>query len=165
MSKKWKTYEEVAKYLLDQFAKEFELGYFEGKQIISGQSGSNWEIDAKGCMDNQEKYLVVECKRYTKTAINQAITASLAWVIQDVGASGGILVSPLGLQEGAKKVAASANIIEVKLDPTSTTTEYMLEFLNKVCIGFSDTVGLDIKEEFSITLIDKDGNIIDSYKD
>ena len=115
-TKRWKTYEEVAAYLLNQFAEHFGVGKFEGKQIVAGDSGTEWEIDAKGCSDDGIKFLVVECKRHTKSGISQAITAALAWSIQDTGASGGILVSPFGLQEGAEKVATKAGIVEVILD-------------------------------------------------
>jgi hypothetical protein len=40
----------------------------------------------------------------------------LAYRIIDTGADGGILVSPLGLQEGAERVAAAENIISVRLN-------------------------------------------------
>lgn len=138
--KQWKTYEEVAAYLLNQFAEHFDLGRFEGKQVVAGESGTEWEIDAKGCANNGSNFIVVECKRHTKTGISQAITAALAWSIQDTGASGGILVSPIGLQEGAKKVAAKAGIVEVVLNQDSTTSDYVLQFLNQVCLGFSDNM-------------------------
>jgi hypothetical protein len=160
IEKKWKSYEEVATYLLNQFAEKFELGRIEGKQIISGESGTEWEIDAKGYSTDGSHFLIVECKRYTKSGVNQAITGSLAWAIKDTGASGGILVSPLGLQEGAKKVADKAGIYEVRLDKDSTTTDYVLHFLNQVCLGFSD--GFTLSDSVSFTLIDKDGNVIET---
>jgi hypothetical protein len=101
--KKWRTYEEVAAHLLNQFAKHFKLGRFEGKQVIGGASGAEWELDAKGWSDDGEHFVVVECKRHTKSGIPQAIVAGTAWTISDTGAAAEIVVSPLGLQEGAKK--------------------------------------------------------------
>jgi len=48
MQTSWKTYEEVATYLLQQNAKEFGLETIEPKQKIQGnKSGTIWEIDAK----------------------------------------------------------------------------------------------------------------------
>ncbi len=45
---KWKDYEGVATYLLNEFAKEFNLDRVEGKQKIDGKrSRTTWEIDAK----------------------------------------------------------------------------------------------------------------------
>jgi hypothetical protein len=82
-TKQWESYEEVAAYLLNQFAEQFGLGRFEGKQVVAGESGTEWQIDAKGCSDGGSHFLVVECKRHTKSGISQAITAALAWSIQD----------------------------------------------------------------------------------
>lgn len=157
--KRWQTYEEVAAYLLNQLAEHFGVGQFEGKQVVAGDSGTKWEIDAKGCTDGGGRVIVVECKRHTKSGISQAITGSLAWTIKDVDADGGILVSPLGLQEGAKKVAANANIVEVVLNQDSTTTDYMLSFLNQIHIGISETV--HVTDHLVIEIRDKDGNVVD----
>ncbi|MCJ8503163.1 hypothetical protein [Desulfatitalea alkaliphila] len=162
MSTMWKSYEEVAAYLLNQFAEHFGLGRFEGKQVVAGECGTEWEIDAKGFSDDGSHFIVVECKRHTKSGINQTITAGLAWIIRDTGASGGILVSPIGLQEGAKKVAAKAGIHEVLLDPNSTTTDYVLKFLHHVCLGFSDIVNLNVTDSLTIAVKDKNGNIVET---
>jgi hypothetical protein len=105
--------------------------------------------------------VIVECKRHTKSGVSQALTASLAFVIQDTGASGGILVSPLALQDGAKKVATTAGIHEVHLDKNSTTTDYLLRFLNQVSVGFSDASSVNITDTLIITVMDKDGHVIE----
>lgn len=152
----------MATYLLNRLAEHFGVGRFEGKQILPGESGTEWEIDAKGVGENGARTIVVECKRHTKSGISQAITGALAFTIQDVGAQGGILVSPLGLQEGAKKVAAHTNIVEVTLTPESTTTEYVLRFLNQIHVGTVAQVHLI--DECSIELRDKDGNVIERRK-
>ena len=47
MNKKWETYEEVATYLLNEFADKFGLSRVEGKQQLKGIE-TNWEIDANG---------------------------------------------------------------------------------------------------------------------
>ena len=156
----WRSYEEVAAYLLEQFAGHFGLGRFEGKQAVPGDSGTEWEIDAKGYSEDGKTFVVVECKRYTKTGISQAITGALAWSIQDTGASGGILVSPIGLQAGARNVAARAGIHEVILRQDSTTTDYMLNFLNEIFLGVSEKVTVSVSESITITIRDQDGNVI-----
>lgn len=157
--KRWETYEEVAAYLLNQFAEHFGLGRFEEKQIVRGESGTDWELDAIGYADGNSKVVVVECKRHLKAGISQAIAGSLAWAIQDVGAEGGIIVSPLGLQKGAKKVAAKANIIEVVLDPESSTTEYVMKFLERIHLGVASSVSFT--ETLSIKKFDKEGNLVE----
>lgn len=148
--KTWESYEEVAAFLLNKFASEFGLNHVEGKQKIYGQrSGTEWEIDAKGFRERNDGFLIVECRRYTSSRQSQEKLGSLAYRIIDSGAKGGILVSPLGFQEGAKKVAEAENIIEVKLSSNSTPYEYFLEFLNKVMVGVRDDV--HVKDDVFVT--------------
>lgn len=160
-SKTWRTYEEVAQYLLNQFAEHFKLGSVEGKQIVPGESGTEWEIDAKGVKSDGDGFLIVECRRYTKSRLNQERMAALAFRIQDTGAQGGIVVSPFELQSGAKKVAAYSNVQHVTLDPRSTTSDYMMKFLNQIFVGLSDTIS--VTDSLHIKII-QDGKVIDERK-
>ena len=131
--KNWKTYEEVATHLLNEISTKLGLEYVEGKQRLSGlKSGTNWEIDAKGVKPDGEDFVIIEIRRYTSSRITQEATAAIAYRIQDTGAVGGIIVSPMGLQEGAKTVAAAESIVTVQLNENSTTTEFILRFLNQV---------------------------------
>lgn len=159
----WKSYEEVAQSLLGQFASHFRLGRVEGKQVIPGKSGANWEIDAKGVKDNDEAFLIVECRRHTTSRLNQESVGGLAFRIKDTGAKGGILVTPLPLQSGAKKVADSANIEHVTLDTSSTTTDYVMSFLNRVFVGASITEHVKISETFEVR-VKRNGKILDERK-
>lgn len=152
----WETYEEVAQYLIGQFAHEFRLEHIEGKQSVSGNSGTSWELDAKGVRDYGESIILIECKRYTTKKVSQEIVAGLSFRIMDTNAVGGIIVSPLGLQRGAELVAAHKNIVNVRLDKDSTTTQYIMEFLNNICVGFTDNVS--IRESISITIKRADGS-------
>jgi hypothetical protein len=140
----WKSYEEVAAYLLNHFAKEFGLTRVEGKQTVHGlRSEADWEIDAKGvCEGANQGFIIIECRRYTTSKQNQGKLGSLAYEIIDTGASGGIIVSPLGLQEGAEKIAARENVIDVQLDANCTPDEFALKFLNKLMIGIKETAKL-----------------------
>lgn len=141
--KAWSTYEEVATYLLDKNANEFGLEKVEGKQSVPGQrSGTNWVIDAKGIKDDGIGFVIVECRRYTTSKQNQEKIGALAYRIIDTGAFGGIIVSPLGLQSGAEKIALSEGILEVMLDADSTPHEFAMRFLNKLMIGKHDTASL-----------------------
>lgn len=79
----------------------------------------------------------------------------LAYRIIDTGAAGGIIVSPLGLQEGAAKVAEAENIRSVHMDENSTRTDYMFRFLKEVFVGVSDTVR--VTESVTITITRADG--------
>ena len=156
---RWKSYEEVAAYLLDQFASEFRLERVEGKQVIRGlQSGTNWEIDAKGVRQNNTGFVIVECRCYTTSRQSQGKVGALAYCIIDTGAAEGIIVSPLGLQEGAGKVAAAINIVSVRLDQDSTQHEYILQFLNKIMVALSASLSLGDSVEFELR--DKNGNVL-----
>jgi Restriction endonuclease len=157
-SKAWKSYEEVATYLLNQIAEEFGLERFEGKQQIKGKrSGTDWEIDAKGVGENDQIFIIVECRRYTTSRQNQEKLGSLAYRILDTGAQGGIVVSPLGIQKGAKKIAEKENIYTVTLSRNSTPREYFLRFLQEVHIGVELPVSLGFS--VSASVIRKDGEL------
>lgn len=139
----WKSYEEVAAYLLGQNAHEFGLKGIKGNQTIHGRrSGTSWTIDAKGIREGNKGFVIIECRRYTTSKQNQEKLGSLAYRIIDTGADGGIIVSPLGIQGGAAKVAAGENILNVQLDANSTPTEFAMKFLNKLMIGIAEGVVL-----------------------
>ena len=64
--KEWKTYEEVAAYIIVQFKSKFELHAVEGKQHLIGiKTGTEWEVDAKGVTDEEGGFVIIEARRYT----------------------------------------------------------------------------------------------------
>jgi hypothetical protein len=135
----WRTYEEVAVYLLNQFADALGLERVEGKQKVVGNiTTAEWEIDGKGVKIGHEGFVVIECRRHLRSKLKQEEVAAVAYRIRDMGAKGGIIVSPLGFQEGAAKVAGAENIQDIHMNKDSTTTEYMLRFLDMVFIGATD---------------------------
>lgn len=132
----WQTYEEVAAHLLSEIAHELGLERVEEKQIRRGErSKTKWEIDALGFQTGSESIVLIECKRFPHKKISQGIVADLAYRIIDTGAAGGIIVSPLGFQEGAARVAAAEGIISVQLNPDASPSEYMMRFLNQLRFG------------------------------
>jgi predicted polyphosphate/ATP-dependent NAD kinase len=100
--------------------------------------------------------MLVECRQYRSKRLNQEAVAGLAYRITDTGASGAIIVSPLPLQDGAKKVAEANNIIHVQLGPDSTSENFAIAFFSKIFVGVSDRVG--ISDHVTAVLVDKDGN-------
>ena len=158
----WRSYEEVAAYLLDEMAAEFELEWFEGKQKLAGtRSDRIWEIDAKGVGHNADIFVIVECRRYTTSKQNQEKVAALAYRILDTGAVGGIVVSHMGLQKGAAILARAENIHSVILDANSTTTDYVLKFLEKTRYGVSLQLHTSRAVTVSAQVTRKDGTIED----
>jgi hypothetical protein len=124
----WRTYEEVAEYLLNSLAHELGLERVEGNNKVAGRS-TEWTIDAKGIKIGDEGFVIVEAKRYLRARLDQEIIGGLAFRIRDTGAIGGIIVSPLPLQEGAQKVANQKGIIHVTFAADSTPHEFRLSFL------------------------------------
>jgi len=139
--KSWKTYEEIAQYLLNRMAEKFDLNRVERKQKVSGQrSGTEYEIEAKGVGKNGEGFVIIECRRYTTSKLKQEHLSALAYRIIDTGAEGGIIVTPIGLQDGAAKIAKAENVKVVHLSENSSRENYMLRFLNQVFIGITDKI-------------------------
>jgi hypothetical protein len=149
----WRSYEEVAQHLIGQIAEHFGLGSVEGKQIVPGASGTCWEIDAKGVRKNDEGFVIIECRRYTKRGVPQREVGGLAYSIQDTGAVGGIIVSPLPLQFGAKIVAESEGIHHVQLSADSTTSDFVLRFLERTLHGVSLKLTLESHLKVNETVI------------
>ena len=159
MSKpKWRSYEELAQHIIKELAAEFGLDDVEGKQALPGVSGTNWEIDAKGIKSGNTGIVIIECKRYTGRSIEQSKMATIAYQMKDIGAVGGITVSPLEPQEGAKILAAHENITHMILDPNSTLENYFVKFLNKAFAKITETIAIGDFYELEIW---KDGKRID----
>lgn len=68
----------------------------------------------------------------------------MAYRIHDTGAKGGVVVTPIGFQEGAQKVAAATNILSVRLDADATPQQYVLEFLGNL---FVRPLGAEMKAQ------------------
>jgi hypothetical protein len=149
---KWESYEEVARYLINKFREKFGLETVEGKQVVSGKC-TDWEIDGKGVRLGKEGFLVIECRRYPKSRLSPEQAAGLAFRIEDLGASGGILVSPLGFQEGGNKIAEANNIARLFLLPDSTIENYVLRFLNEIMIGVTEPP-VYVTEKATIAIVD-----------
>lgn len=139
-TKEWRDYEEVATYILNELASFFNLAAVEGKQPVLGACGTSWEIDAKGINEGNSGFILIEVRRNTTSGLSQEKLAAIALRVQDTGADGGIVVSPLPLQKGAKKVANHHNIIAVQLNENSTTTEYIVRFLKSVMMKLATEV-------------------------
>jgi hypothetical protein len=112
-----------------------ELERVEGKQKLVGKSGMQWTVDAKAVRNGDEAILVVECRRYTTSRLKPEAIGGLAYRIKDVGASGGIVVTPIGVQRGGQLIADAENIHVVQLDADTTNSSYLLQFLGNVVVG------------------------------
>ncbi len=150
----WESYEQVAQHLLNEFAVHFGLGRVEGKQIVPGESRAVWEIDANGVKVDGEGFVIVECRRHTTSRLSQESLGALAYRTLDTKVAGGIVVTPLDIQAGAKKIAAHSNVVRITLPPESTTTEYVMKFLDRVFIGVADTCSVLLMERVTIEVFE-----------
>lgn len=135
-------YEDVSRYLLESVGEllGLELERVEGKQRLVGDIDS-YVVDAKGVETDSGATVVVECKRYPTRKVPVGEVKELAWNIQDTGAAGGIIVTPIGVQAGGALIAQARNIHVVQLDANATTTDFMMSFLGKIVAGRSVTFG------------------------
>lgn len=151
MPPEWKKYEDVARQLLMHLRKELDLVQVEGKQKLVGRkSGTEWEIEAKGVRSSDGAYVLVECRRYTTSRLNQEDLGGLAWRIIDTEASGGIAVSPLPLQVGAEKVAKAANIVHVQIDADSTPDNFGMRFMSQLLFGVTATASATATADMTV---------------
>jgi Restriction endonuclease len=91
------------------------------------KTGCIWNVDGFGYDINGERVLI-ECKHSSSRKIEQNELAAFTYIIQDVGAKTGIIVTTLGLQSGAKQIAKSENIGLVVLDYNSTDKNFKITF-------------------------------------
>ena len=153
-TERWRTYEEVARHLLNEFAHHFALGRVEGNQILPGESGTNWSIEAKAVRASGEAFLILECRRYTKSRLNQESMGALAYRIRDTRRGWRYRCIALGAPSWRrKKVADAENIFSAILAPASTTTDYMLAFLGRVFHGASFHETVQLTDTFDATVI------------
>jgi len=148
----WRNYEEITAYILNEISSSIGLERVEGKQHVKGQlSDTDWEIDAKGILDVGTAFVIIECRRYTTSRIPQSHIASLVYQIQDTKAKSGIIVSPLGVQEGAAKIAEAEGIITLNLSEKATRESFFLKFLNELFLKNTEniTVAEDVNVEIS----------------
>jgi hypothetical protein len=133
-SKAWRSYEEVARHVLNDLASKFGLVRVDGKQLVAGlKSRTRWELDGKGVCAENSGIVVIEARRLARR-LTQESAAGIAYRVWDTGAKGAIVVTPLGFQQGAKLIAEQAGITCVQLDPTSTPEQYILRLLREVMV-------------------------------
>jgi hypothetical protein len=130
--KSWKSYEKLAAHILSHFADIVGISSVEAKQRLQGQSGTRWEIDAKGICSDGAGFLVIECKERKSSRLNQRTIAALAFTVQDVGAAGAVIVTNIGLQKGAKKLTSQLGFHELYVPKECTFEDFVARCGNRV---------------------------------
>ena len=90
----------------------------------------------RGVTTEDGEIVIIECRRLTTSRINQEDMGGIAYRIGHVGAAGGIVVTPIGVQEGARKTPRNTRASRLFASmPTRPRRIFMLEFLDKVIAG------------------------------
>lgn len=139
--KNWVIYEDASRKALKGIISEFGLDRVEGKQELNGKSGACWEIDAKAISSATGRFFIVECRRRPKKSLDQEAIAGLAYRLKDTGASGALVVTPIGLQRGARIIAKFENIHLIKVSAESTIDQFVWEFRDIVGGGVNEHAG------------------------
>jgi hypothetical protein len=156
-SAKWETYEQVACKVVADLRRALGVGDVTGKQKLHGASGATWAIDGKATSGVSDGFFVIEARRHTTSGQKQEHIAALAYRIQDLGGTGGIIVSPLPLQRGAKLVATHAHIAELRVAADSTAENYVAQFLEQTFHHATVKSGFAVGDHCSATVVQAGG--------
>jgi hypothetical protein len=90
------------------------------------------------------KIVLIECKRYPDRKVTQGEMGEQAYRIIETGAAGGLFVTAVGYQEGAKLVANAAKIGMATLNLDATEREYDLDIAGRLFFGREAKGGIRI---------------------
>lgn len=147
----WKTYEDVARALVERFRDDLGVARVEAKQDLPGASGTKWEIEIVAYAKDDEKLVVFECRQKARDGIAQEEVGGFAYRVKDLGAAKGYFVTPIGFQRGAALVAEYEKIDLIKLSYDASVDDYVMQFLNRIFVGASDEIV--VTDEVSVKLI------------
>ncbi|MBE9213690.1 restriction endonuclease [Plectonema cf. radiosum LEGE 06105] len=140
----WQKYEDVTRQLLLDIRDFIGLSKVESKQVIQGNSGTEWEIDVVAYDNITSKIILVECKHRTNSSLPQSLVGGFAYTIKDTNAERGIIVTTIGLQEGAEKVAKHEKITPIRLtiDVTNNSDDYIARLSNQIFVKVTDRIAI-----------------------
>ena len=129
-------YENITRQLLLDIREKLGLSdKLESQQRIQGNCGTKWPVDLLAYDINTDKIVLVECRYRSKEKLKQdSDLAGFAYRIRDTNADRGIIVTTIGLQEGAEKVAEYENITPIKLtiDIGNNSKNYIAELSTQI---------------------------------
>jgi hypothetical protein len=141
----WRSYEDVARHVLTELRAHLGLSRVEGSQSLPGFfSGATWRVDGRAVREGSEAIVLIECRRHTTERLKQEQLAAIAFRILDTGSVGGIVVTPIGLQEGAERVARCAGVVCMQLGQDDDFDNWVAAFLGRVFIKSTISMGAAI---------------------
>jgi hypothetical protein len=135
-----KPYEEVSRQILHEQREYFDLERVEGKQDVPALNGTSYEIDAVAYRKGDEMLVLFECRDRNKRLDQEAVNG-FAYRILRTQAATGYIVTPIGLQAGAKLVADYEKIDQIIIPRGATPENYVVRFLNHVLAKVTDHIG------------------------
>ena len=135
MEKDWERYEQVVRTILESLREHLGYSRVDPKGDLPGRSGTEWEIDATAYQLADGKLVLIECKDYPDRKVTQGEMGVHAYHIIETGAAGGLFVTPVGYQKGAKLVANAAKIGMATLNLDATEREYDLNIAGRLFFG------------------------------
>ncbi|MBK1853093.1 MULTISPECIES: hypothetical protein [unclassified Marinobacter] len=148
----WKRYESASREILQHFASELGIISVDGEAVLPGSSGTKWHVEGTATCLDEGGFLILECRRYTAKRLNQESLGGLAFRILDTGGAGAIIVTPLPLQQGAKLVAESQNIVPVEIAEWSTAQHYLARILGKTFHGFGYVEAIQVSASSVVSI-------------
>lgn len=148
----WRSYEGAARRVITDLRALFGIDSVGGDQHLPGQSGTSWKVEGMAVLADGGGFLIVECRRYTTRRLSQESLGGIAYRILDVGGTGGIVVSPLPLQEGAAIIAGASNIKHITLTPDSTAEDYLAVFMKQTFHGAAVKEGIGVCDVMDATI-------------
>lgn len=134
----WETYEDVARQLIDDIKIYLGLSLVnEDKREFKKNDGGKCEIDISAYDLSDGKLVLVECRKKKKRLSNEEIDG-FAYRIQQTNAKRGIIVTPLGLQQGARIAADGAKISLIRLDENSNKENYIARITQQIFLKVTD---------------------------
>jgi NADH pyrophosphatase NudC (nudix superfamily) len=135
VTKESDAYAQVARRILDNLREQLGFERVEGKQAFPGSHGRDWSIDVSCYRAGDGALIIVECRRHTSSRIKQEEMGAFAYRIQSIGAAGGLMVTPLGFQAGARAIASLERIATATLNADATEEEFVLTIADQVFRG------------------------------
>ncbi|MGB3639095.1 MAG: restriction endonuclease [Rivularia sp. (in: cyanobacteria)] len=148
----WRKYESYTQKVLNQniiqkyfeeYLKLLNLVIKPKKKLLGRKTETMWEVDAYG-YDTNNQLILIECKHYKDRRVTQNTVAAFAYIIQDIKAEQGIIVTTQGLQKGAIQVAKAENIALIQLHYNSTDKNFFVNFSS-----FEDSIKKDAVGKFT----------------
>lgn len=132
MSKESDEYERVAQVILNNLRDRLGFERVVGTtKPVGKRSGKKIQIDCTAYGLDGSKTLI-ECRKHSRPIDVNQMRAFYYVVYRDIEADGGIIVSPVGFQEGAEAVAHAEKIDMFLLNADATEGTYTLQVGNQI---------------------------------